>query len=245
MSLDFNAAVNGGGDNPKDVEVLDKIEQDASTEVQEYDPFDLEPVKVLFDEYDERIQGLVDEATALKVEDAESNNNAVAMMAAVQKLKKRIDTVRKEKTKPYFDFKKGVDSIAKGFVGRLDTVLKALNPKVTRYQQEQERIRREEERKAQEEADRLAKKAEEERRKLQEAADKEAAEKGEEAPVIEAPAVAAPVIPKKDNVTRTEQGAAHIRKEWVFEVEDPSKVPAEYLMVDERAVRAAVKNGVR
>jgi hypothetical protein len=241
MNLDFNAAMKNNGEPRPPAEVVTEQPQ-APAQV---DPFDLTPVKKLFAKHDAQIAEFVEQATALEINNQDDNAKAVEMMGSITKLKKRIDTVRKEKTAPYFNFKKNVDGLAKGFTSRLDNVLKVLNPKVTAWQQEQERIRLEEERKAREEAARLAKEAEEEARKLQAAADAEAAATGQESVKVDAPVVAPPVVPKADAVTRTDAGAAHVRKTWAFEIEDPTKVPAEYLMVDERKVREAVKQGIR
>ncbi len=43
---------------------------------------------------------------------------------------------------------------------------------------------------------------------------------------------------------RTHAGAA-TRKRWTATVTDPAQVPREYLVVDQRLINAAVKQGVR
>jgi hypothetical protein len=49
----------------------------------------------------------------------------------------------------------------------------------------------------------------------------------------------------RPSVTRTESGSAHTRKRWKFEVTDAMQVPRQYLMVDDRLLRAAVSDGER
>lgn len=49
----------------------------------------------------------------------------------------------------------------------------------------------------------------------------------------------------RPSVTRTESGSAHTRKRWKFEVVDAMQVPRQYLMVDDRLLRAAVSDGER
>ena len=45
--------------------------------------------------------------------------------------------------------------------------------------------------------------------------------------------------------TKTESGSTSVRKQWVFEVEDESKIPQEYFILDESKVRTAIKDGQR
>jgi hypothetical protein len=90
--------------------------------------------------------------------------------------------------------------------------------------------------KAEQEAE-LRRIAEEQRREA-EAAAKEGVKYE---PVIPVPVV----VHDAPTVTRTETGSVHQREHWDFELEDISKVGREYLMVDEKKVRQAVKDGVR
>ena len=81
----------------------------------------------------------------------------------------------------------------------------------------------------------------EEAEKLQEKLNAEAKEKN-----IEAPQVAAPVMPEPEKVARSETGsAAYSRKDWTFEVQDAAQVPREYCEVSAKLIRNAVKAGIR
>jgi len=96
-----------------------------------------------------------------------------------------------------------------------------------------ERVKEIERRKAEEEARRQA--AEEQKR-----LNAEAAAAGVEAPVVPE------VIPEQESGTvRTANGTAYTRSQWTFELVNLSEVPAEFLMLDEKKVRAAIKQGVR
>jgi len=66
--------------------------------------------------------------------------------------------------------------------------------------------------------------------------------RGEEPPppIIPLPSVAAP-----EKTTRTEAGSVTVRKVWRFEITDEAAVPREWLMVNEKAIGAAVKAGIR
>jgi len=69
-----------------------------------------------------------------------------------------------------------------------------------------------------------------------------AAARGEEppAPTIPLPSVAAP-----EKTVRTAAGSVTVRRVWRFEVLDETAVPREWLMVNEKAIGAAVKAGIR
>lgn len=108
---------------------------------------------------------------------------------------------------------------------------------------------------AKEEAERAARheaesKIQEEGRKIREAEEMEAARvkaaSEAKAAEISAPTVLQPVIPKAENVTRTETGAAAFqRKTWEFELTDIAQVPRDYLILDEKRVRDAIRMGIR
>ena len=68
------------------------------------------------------------------------------------------------------------------------------------------------------------------------------AEKDEITPPLIQPT---PVVEQETTVRTDDGGAAHIRMVWVHEVVDLSKVPRRYLELDERAVKADIKAGIR
>jgi hypothetical protein len=81
----------------------------------------------------------------------------------------------------------------------------------------------------------------------------EAAEKAREAGagdladdiVAQVAAMPDPAIVEKVVPIRTGFTTAGVRKGWAFEVEDAAAVPAEYLTLNDKAINAAIKRGVR
>ena len=111
---------------------------------------------------------------------------------------------------------------------------KWLGDKLTVFQVEQNRLARE--------AEAAARKQQEEEAlaaavKLEEAGDTEEAEE-----VLEYASDAPAPIVAEEKIIRGDYGAAtSLRTTWVHEIEDLAKVPAEFIMVNDRAVKDAIK----
>jgi len=216
-AVDFSAAVKNG--KTKKSQTPAKV-----------DPFDLAPVKKRLVAVDKAVNDMAAVALAHKVTDADSNKLAVEMMGQNATLTKRIEALRKELVDPHVKFNSAVNALCKGYTdGKLKEIKAYLGKESGDYQYKQEMARREQERAVQEEA-----------RKLQEKLNAEAKEKG-----IEAPEVLAPVMPEKQTTTRTEMGTAHLRIDWVFEIEDAAQVPREYCEPSDKRIRQAVQGGAR
>jgi hypothetical protein len=193
------------------------------------DPFDLNPVKKGLSEYADKIKDMRKQAEALEVKDDPTNIKAVGMGTQAKKLFKALDAARVSFTQNPRAFVAAVDNLARGFKDDLKTIEKGLKNKIDGYRYRVEQERRKAEKKAQDAA-----------KKVQAELDAKAKDEGTE-PVK----VQMPVVPKVDSVTRTESGSAHTRHNWTFELEDISKVPAEYLMVNKPVVNAMIKAGSR
>ena len=229
--------------------------------------FDLETVKIALAPYKARIDDMVVKAKSIQITDEGSQVAAVELGTTARKLKNQVENLRKSTVQPLNDHVKDVNNLAKSFTEPLDAAERDLKGKISQYQT---KLRLEQERKAAEarEAARKVQEAyEAEQRKIREAAEakaREAAEAlkketdaaaraalertiAEETEAAEAPiqVAVAPVIPEIPKAVRTETGSAHQRMTWEFEVVDKSMVPPEYLMVDEKAIRQAVKAGIR
>ena len=89
--------------------------------------------------------------------------------------------------------------------------------------------RRDDERKAQKEAEELQAKINEEAKEKK----------------IEPVHVPDPVLKAKPEPTRTESGSASVRKSWKWKEVDMSNVPREYLMLDTVKINKAVRAGAR
>jgi hypothetical protein len=137
------------------------------------------------------------------------------------------DHFEPERKKTHEAYKAVTDKI-KRFTDILTKSERVVKKKMADYQMEQERARREAERRAEEER----RKAEEERA----AARARAEEAGEPEPEN---------LPKVPEVLEKEpeekiDGVSFVEN-WTFEIEDISKVPLEYLILDEKKVRGVVK----
>ena len=109
-----------------------------------------------------------------------------------------------------------------------------IKPRIAAWNAEQERIRQAEEARLREEA-----RKQEEERRLQEAilaeqhGQKEEAEAIMETPVQVAPVVVPKSVPKVAGVNMT--------KQWKFRITDATKIPRQYLVVDEQKIGAVVR----
>lgn len=191
--------------------------------------FDPAPVAQRLGVYDRELELLVVRAREIEVRDDGSLRLAVETAAAAKKLDGAIEKLRKQWVEEPNRFVRTVNNLAKRYQDNLKQVEVTLKRKISDYQYQVELERRKAEARAREEA-----------RKLQERLQAEA-----EAAGVEAPEVATPVIPERATTVRTAKGSAIQRTQWTFEVVDPLLVPREYLMVDEKAIRAAVRAGVR
>jgi len=172
---------------------------------------------------------VVDQGKDLEVKDEASSQEAVRLIARTQTLIKELEGERTILTKPLLDFKKGVDNNFKVYSTHLETLRSRLRGRLTTYQARVEH-----------EARLAQKAAEDEAARIQAELDAEAKEKGIEAPQVVVPAV----VPEK-HITRTEEASASLAKTWTYELEDLDKVPREWLCLDDRKVKAAIKGGLR
>lgn len=201
----------------------------ATEEVAKADPFDLAPIRARFVQYDGKIHAMAHAAEAFVVADEDTVRAAVEMAGQSHTMAKAIEDQRKAIVEEPNRFVKAVNNFCKDYTGRFEQISSVLKKKITDYQYKKEMIRREAERKAREED-----------RRLQEALNKEAQEKG-----IQAPEVLAQVLPKPETTTRTEDGSAYLKKTWAFEVVDAGAVPRDYCEPSDRLIRQAVTGGIR
>jgi len=246
--IDFGAAAEAGAHVEQPVQqaatvlhpelITQTQEQEAPATV---DPYDMKPVKAALEPFNEAIAEMSKQAEALSITDAASAEVAVELASRAKKAVKQIESARKSFVEKPKQYAKEVDGLAKFFATKLEAIASVVGEKHAQFQRKQEEERRRLEEEARKEAERLRKAAEEEARKAAE----EAKANGEEPPAPVQVEITAPAVPKTDNVVRSQAGTAHVRQDWKFAIENVAAVPREYLMVDERAIREAVKNGVR
>lgn len=168
-------------------------------------------------------------AANVAIKDSDSNALAVTIAGQIKKTAKKIEDARKAYVGPFNAHVKDVNALAAEIRSPLERAEKDLKKKLNAFAAQQELERR----KAEEEA---RKRAQEEQEKL----NREAAAAG-----VEAPTVPEIVEPEESATVRTAEGTAYMQSRWTYELEDLGKVPAEFLMLDEKKVRAAIKAGVR
>lgn len=190
----------------------------------------LDMVKPGFHEYIEQAERMVRDADAVVVQNDETLKFAVSLGGEAKKIVKLIEAKKKEVTADASAYVKAVGGFCKIFTERLDAVERGLKKKISDYQYKVELERRKQEEAARKAAADLQKKI-----------DAEAKKAG-----VEAPIVAAPVIPKQESAVRTETGtSAYQVKRWVCTVVDANAVPREYCEPDMKKLNDAVKMGTR
>lgn len=170
------------------------------------------------------------EAAALVVNSPESAANATEMIGQVKRLQSLIDGRRKEIIAEPDKFVRLINSSVKPMTDRLKALeAVVLKRKLADYQMRETLERR-----------RIEKAQEEARQRLQAELDKEAKAKGV-APVTVAPVA----VPTKQGPIRSESSVTSTVMVWRHEVIDPQLVPRQYLTVDETAIKAAIRGGIR
>lgn len=183
-------------------------------------------------EAEERAQRALDNARSVNIVTVEQYEAGAAELQAIKGKWREIDDARKEMKRPIDEAAKRVQAFFSKPLAFLEQAESIIKSKLVAYQNEQERLRREEQRKAEEAARK-------ERERLEAQAAKAAASgKVEKAEQIaeRAAAVVAPVIQRE----APKVAGIKTREVWQFEVTDPSAVPREYCSVDETKIRKVV-----
>lgn len=186
---------------------------------------------MVFEQAREQITQLVDKCIDFVISSDESLESAKQLAKDAKSVEKMIEDRRKEITKPILDEKKRIDDFAKSLTDDLNNGIKSLRVQILNFEQEKDRIRKEE-----------LRKIEEERRIQEEELRKQMAEKEE---------INQEDLDKLQTIRRQQADLAQvpvqnsIRKTWTFDVLDLMAVPISYLMVDEQKVKQAISAGVR
>jgi len=219
------------------------------------------------DELSRRASSLIQGAGSLKVTDQRSAENATDIVKSLRGLFRKLEDARKGVIEPHREYITQVNNLFKSVTEQITNAGDSLKGRLGSYQQEQERLRREEQRKAEAEAQKAAE-AEQERLRVEREAAEEAARNAPDAVAArkaqEAAAEAArqaeeaqakadeekrqrELAARQPAPTRGMAATASTRKTWEFEVTDINKVPRKYMVLDEKAVRAAIsgKDGKR
>lgn len=176
-----------------------------------------------------------EKARAIAVRDQESYNRAAGLLISIAGLEKEIIDHHKEPKQKAFEAHKAIVAAEKRLLEPLAEAKGIIKRAIGAFEQEQERIRQEAERKAREEAARLE---EEARLKLAVQAEEMGAPAETVQEIIDTPMpMAVPAAP------RTFQRAAGVstRRIWKWEIVNEKEIPREYLMIDQVKINGIVR----
>jgi hypothetical protein len=185
-------------------------------------------------EIQERALTVPEQAKAIIIITNEDYTRAGEILLTIKDIRKEIDATFDPIIKKAHEAHKEAVAQKKKIDAPLIEAEGIIKPRISDYLAEQERIRRAEENRLRE----IARKEEEERQLMEAIAAEQAGETEEAAAIINEPVYVAPVVVPK-SVPKI-QGVS-TQKRWTFRVVDPSKVPREYLAVDEQKIGAVVR----
>jgi hypothetical protein len=156
------------------------------------------------------------EAKEMVVRDKASLTTAIDFLGRIATAKKEVDSRRRFFVDPLNQQVKNINDLFRSYSAPLVEADRIVRNKVLAYQAEEARRVAEQQQKALEEAS------------------KHASE--EFVPII---------VEEPEKTVRSGAGSATTRRVWTFKIVDPSKVPDEYKVIDEKKIAAVVKAGVR
>jgi len=165
------------------------------------------------------IDKAVAESQEIVVMTAADVNTASNYVANFKKIGKEVETLRTSIKQPLLDKGKEVDSFFKSIPLMFDNELNRLSKEILDFKRKQD-----------EEA---KKKAATEKKRLEDEAINNAIEKG-----LEEPAIIPEVIAEKVSISSMNTSNVTTRKTKTFQIVDESLIPREYLIVDEKKIRA-------
>ena len=155
----------------------------------------------------------------VEIETQEQYTQAGDILKQVKNKIKKLEDKRKEYTKPLVESKKAIDKDFKSITEPLENFIKSTKEEMVVFQFEEQ------------------KRLDEEQKKLEEEVLKKAEENGDKEVQVE--------IVNDIKTQRGDVSTTTARDVWKFEIEDVNKIPREYLTVDEKLIRQAIKDGKR
>lgn len=228
MKFDFSQVGNGTPSKGAIKVRIKKIDTPA-TVPDDPDPFDPDVAKKAFMVYERNIKSFKAEMDKFEIVDDASAAQCTEAVAKSANLIKVLDTQRKEKIKKHDTFVRSVNRFVKVYRDQVEDIVKTGKEKIGAYAYKKEQKRRQAEADAQKAA-----------AKVQDEMDKQAKKGGYEP--VQMPAM---VAPRESGPVRTESGSASTRMVWTWEEINYMDCPLQYLMIDKKAVDAAIKAGIR
>lgn len=208
---------------------------------------------IQFDAIKSEVSIFVAPVDQIIVTDSQTNLVAMESLRGIKALQKKIEEKRKELVAPHNDFVKQINEYARSINAPLDGAESTLKAKMRGFAEIEEKARREAQAKIEMERKEAERKALEERQRVQAEADKKAkqlAAFGTKDPEAEKKAALEKARMDREDQERRkaiqDQARAieaarpkNTRQVQKFEVTDINQVPREYLILDESKVRAA------
>lgn len=167
---------------------------------------------------------------ALIVNNDDAEKLCIETGVIIARIEKELEAERKRIVDPKNKELKEINSFFKQFSDQLDALKETARKKIGDYRSEKERKRLEEQKRLDAI---LAQQREEELKRAQ--------AEGTTAPAIGLSVPVAPIA----NTVHSDTGAASGRSVWKWSVEDLTKVPEEYFILDEKKINGLVRGGVR
>ncbi len=226
--MDLKAAVKRGPGRPPALDV-EKVRED------------------LRERFAGQIQETQELAQSIEVSDQVTAEYAVNLGTQIKQVIRDIEEARKSWVSDPDRFVRSVNEVARYYRRQFEGIEKNLKEKVNAFQKaERERQRQE--------AERRQREREEAERKRREA--QQAAESGTEGQEGQSPGEAPEEVPEPPQEAtephsapstniQSESGKATTRTRMTFRVTDKAAVPEDYKQIDNKAVNAAIKDGIR
>jgi hypothetical protein len=176
----------------------------------------------------------------LEITDETSLEQAINAGSGIKKALNKLEADRKIWVKPLNDQVKALNTTFKYYTEPLKELEKKVKAKMIVYHTEQREKQEAERRRVEAERQKKLAELEAQKKKEQDEVKKQEIEKQQEETANMPDMTEAP--PK---TTRSEHGKSTVKERWNFEVLDKNKVPEQYKIVDEKAVRQAIRDGER
>lgn len=190
------------------------------------------------------INNLVSTSKQVIIKTAEDIKQATEFLTKIVARKKRIEELRLFFTKPLNDQVKAINAQFKSSSQPLEIIESEIKSKMIEYRKiEAEKIRKQQEKEL--EKQRKEFQAEQDR-KMKEAEMLKGKEKKEVLKEIKQEEfIPVPSAIKQESQITSDAGSVKTRKTWKFDIVDEGLVPRKYLEVNEKAIREAVRQGIR
>lgn len=198
-----------------------------------------------FEEAKGLILAISDQCKNIIVVDASSVGSAKELLKSAKQISTMIEEKRKEITKPINDLKTSIDAFAKSLLSELDASVFDLRSRLQKFLEVEEakrlaEVKRLEQERAAKEKERLEMLAKLNEQIVEGTAEVTAEDSKQ---LIEMQNEELNMVRQQKSIEDTKSGG--LSNYWDFHVTSPELVPRSYLMVDEKAIKAAIKLGVR